>query len=67
MIHSLGFPAHPTHRVQDKVIFGKGIFYFGGNRGRGQAQKAAPWVHTQSLCVKGKVLKVEVEMVESSK
>jgi hypothetical protein len=22
--------------VQDKVIFGKGIFYFGGNRGRGQ-------------------------------
>ena len=22
--------------LQDKVIFGKGIFYFGGNRGRGQ-------------------------------
>ena len=26
---------------QDKVIFGKGIFYFGGNRGRGQARKAS--------------------------
>ena len=26
-------------QLQDKVIFGKGIFYFGGNRGRGQARK----------------------------
>ena len=29
-------PPVDGHHVQDKVIFGKGIFYFGGNRGRGQ-------------------------------
>ena len=22
--------------TEDKILFGKGIFYFGGNRGRGQ-------------------------------
>lgn len=26
----------PDPNTNDKVIFGKGIFYFGGNRGRGQ-------------------------------
>ncbi|CAL1168806.1 unnamed protein product [Cladocopium goreaui] len=29
----------PDPNTNDKVIFGKGIFYFGGNRGRGQVRK----------------------------
>ena len=36
---------------EDKVIFGKGIFYFGGNRGRGQAGPAL-WLVlvTERIC-----------------
>ncbi len=32
------------HMAKDKILFGKGIFYIGGNRGRGQAHHSWPFM-----------------------